>query len=120
MLKDVPPEGDTYNGKFIPGGTAIGYSVVGMLMDKKKFGEDAATFRPERFLEGTEDELQSRNAIFEAAFGYGRWRCLGMNIAQLELNKATTELGRLRKAYVAECDLCQLSGPNSSPDHPHL
>ncbi|GAB1319333.1 hypothetical protein MFIFM68171_09543 [Madurella fahalii] len=94
MLKDVPPEGDTYNGKFIPGGSAIGYSVMGMLMDKKTWGDDAKTFRPERFLEGSEGELQVRNAAVEATFGYGRWKCLGRNIAQLELNKAITEIVR--------------------------
>jgi len=83
MLKDVPPEGDTYNGRFLPRGTAIGYSTVAMLMDKKTFGEDAAAFRPERFLTegGTEDEVQVRDAVVEGVFAYGMWRCLGRNIA---------------------------------------
>ena len=98
MLKDVPPEGDTYNGMFLPGGTAIGYSTMAMMMDKKTFGEDAAAFRPERFLtaEGaTEDEAQLRDAVVEGVFAYGRWRCLGRNIAQLEMNKVLPEVSLL-------------------------
>ncbi|KAK0612002.1 cytochrome P450 [Immersiella caudata] len=96
ILKDVPPEGDTYNGQFLPGGTVIGYSMVAMLRDKKTFGEDAATFRPERFLpEGaSEDELHKRDAVVEGAFAFGRWRCLGRNIAQLEMNKVIPEIIR--------------------------
>lgn len=92
MLKDVPPEGDTYNGQFIPGGTVIGFSTVGMLADRNVFGEDARTFRPERFLEGLEEQLQTRDAVVDAAFGSGRWRCLGKNIAQMELNKVIPEV----------------------------
>jgi len=97
MLKDVPPEGDTYNGRFIPGGTVIGYSVMGLLTDRSVFGEDALTFRPERFLgeepaAASEEQLQARNAAVDMAFGYGRWRCLGKSIAQLELNKVIPEV----------------------------
>ena len=93
MPKDVPPEGDTYNGQFIPGGTAIGFSMVGMLTDNKVFGEDAETFRPERFLEDSDERLlQLRTSVVDAAFGFGRWRCLGKNIAQMELNKVIPEV----------------------------
>jgi len=93
MPKDVPPEGDTYNGQFIPGGTAIGFSMVGMLTDSKVFGEDAETFRPERFLEDSDEPLlQLRTSVVDAAFGFGRWRCLGKNIAQMELNKVIPEV----------------------------
>lgn len=103
MLKDVPPEGDTYNGQFIPGGTVIGYSVVRMLTDPKTFGEDAQAFRPERFLEASDEQLQTRNAVVDAAFGYGRWRCLGKNIAQLELNKVIPEVSSRKLA----AELCR-------------
>jgi len=95
LLKDVPPEGDSYQGQHIPAGIAIGYSAMGMLMNKKIWGDDAETFRPERFLEGPEDEVQARNSTVEYAFGYGRWRCLGRNIAQMELNKTITEVSQL-------------------------
>ncbi|KAK1750345.1 cytochrome P450 [Echria macrotheca] len=94
MLKDVPPEGDTYQGKFIPGGTAIGYSVMGLFMNKAIWGEDAATFRPERFLEGTKEELQERDVTIDGAFGWGRWKCLGRGIALMELNKLVVEIIR--------------------------
>jgi len=93
ILKDVPPEGYTWNGAFIPGGTIIGFSVMGVVMDKRIWGEDVETFRPERFLEGTAEELKEREDVADTSFGYGRWRCLGRNIALMEMNKAVTEVG---------------------------
>jgi len=92
MFRDVPPEGDAYNGTFLPGGTIIGSSVMGVCMDKRIWGADAESFRPERFFEGSEDELREREAVADTAFGFGRWRCLGRNIALMELNKAVTEV----------------------------
>ena len=92
ILKDVPPEGDVWNGKPIPPGTVIGFSVMGVSMNKAIWGEDAAAFRPERFLEGSANELRQRDAIADTAFGFGRWRCLGRNIALIEMNKAVTEV----------------------------
>ncbi|KAK4161318.1 pisatin demethylase [Cladorrhinum sp. PSN259] len=93
-LKDVPPEGDWYKGQFIPGGTVIGYSTVAMLTDKNVFGDDARSFRPERFLEGSDEQLQMRNTVTDMTWSYGRWRCLGKNIAQMELNKVIPEIIR--------------------------
>ena len=92
VLRDVPPNGDTYNDMLIPGGTVIGYSVMGVMRDKKAWGADVDVFRPERFLDGSEDELRERDAMIENVFGYGRYRCLGRNIALIELNKAVTEV----------------------------
>jgi cytochrome P450 len=94
VLKNVPAGGDTFKGQFIPGGTVIGYSSMSVMMDRKTFGPDVHSFRPERFLEGSEDELKEREAMLENTFGYGRWRCLGRNIALLELNKIVTEVVR--------------------------
>lgn len=96
VLKDTPPEGDTWNSAHIPGGTVIGYSVMGVCMNKKIWGADVETFRPERFLEGTVEELKEREAVADTAFGYGRWRCLGRNIALMEMNKAVVEVSTFR------------------------
>lgn len=93
--KDVPPEGDTYEGMFIPGGTVIGYSPMAVVRDKKVWGDDADSFRPERFIEGREEELRQRDAALETVFGFGRWKCLGRNIALMELNKAVTEVSAI-------------------------
>ncbi|KAI1503526.1 cytochrome P450 [Biscogniauxia marginata] len=94
LAKEVPPEGDTFNGRFIPGGTSIAMNLASLLRSKALFGEDADIFRPERFLE-LDDEAQAeiqRNV--ELAFGYGRWMCAGKTIAMTELNKVYFELFR--------------------------
>jgi cytochrome P450 len=92
MFKDVPPEGDTFKGSFIPPGTIIGYSVMGVCRDKNIWGEDVGVFRPERFLDGSQEELKERDAAMEGSFGFGRWKCLGRHIAMIELNKVIVEV----------------------------
>ena len=47
----VPPEGINIAGYNIPPGTPAGISALSMNRDKKIFGQDANTFRPERWLE---------------------------------------------------------------------
>src|SRR2546429_661177 len=57
MQKTVPKGGDTLNGKYIPEGTDIGYCAWGLHRNKDIFGEDADSFRPERWLEVNEERL---------------------------------------------------------------
>ncbi|KAK5655218.1 hypothetical protein OQA88_6117 [Cercophora sp. LCS_1] len=94
MLKEVPEEGISYQDRFIPGGTGIGLSVLAIFNDRGMWGEDAAVFRPERFLHGTADELQERENVVDAGFGHGKWKCLGRSIALVEISKAVTEMVR--------------------------
>lgn len=94
MSKKVPAEGDTIHGLHIPGGAAIGWSSFGVMRNEKVWGPDAKLFRPERWLEGTPEEIQKKNRDIELCFGYGRYQCLGMNIANIELNKIFVELLR--------------------------
>ncbi|KAK3334380.1 cytochrome P450 [Neurospora tetraspora] len=92
--RQVPPEGDTICGKFVPGGTDIFVNYIALLQDKSVFGEDAHMFRPERYLEGDEEH---RNRLFKTtdlAFSHGRWRCLGQKLAWLQLQKVTVEFMR--------------------------
>lgn len=94
--KDVPPGGDTVtvNGKsvFIPGGTCIGYSGVAMHHDKALYGDDAHSFRPERWFEKDPDKLAAMTRANDLMFGYGKWQCLGKPVAQVELNKLIFEV----------------------------
>ncbi|KAI3319254.1 cytochrome P450 [Xylariaceae sp. AK1471] len=92
--KQVPPEGDTIHGYFIPGGTSIGKNMPSMLRSKTLFGEDADVFRPERFLEADEATRTEMQRNVDLSFGYGRWMCAGKYIAWLELNKTYFELLR--------------------------
>ena len=92
MSKVVPPGGDTYRGMEIPAGTVIGYSAFGLSRNKEVWGDDADVFRPERWLEGTREEMRAKEAAVDLVFGHGRWLCLGKNVAFVELNKVLFEV----------------------------
>lgn len=92
MAKEVPPEGDVIDGKFIPGGCQIGYCGFGIFRNKKIWGEDADIFRPERWLEGSPASIKEAESILDLVFGGGRWQCLGRKVAQMELNKVFVEV----------------------------
>ncbi|KAL2061574.1 hypothetical protein VTL71DRAFT_6951 [Oculimacula yallundae] len=94
MSKQVPPEGDTIDGKFIPGGTKIGYGMYGIFHDKKMWGEDVAVYRPERWIGKDDETLREWDSTLELIFGYGKYKCLGSNVAWMELNKLFVELFR--------------------------
>jgi len=94
MSKVVPPEGDTINGIFIPGGTDIGKNDWAIQRDKNVYGEDSTFFRPERWLEARDEQLEKMERTVGLVWGYGKYSCLGKNIALMELNKAYFELLR--------------------------
>ncbi|KAI4944515.1 hypothetical protein J4E86_009574 [Alternaria arbusti] len=100
----TPDEGDvvTIDDKeyHIPGGTLVGYSAWTMHRNNRAlYGEDCGTFRPERWLIDTSDEeakdrLTRMTKTNDMIFGYGRWLCLGRNIALIEIHKCIFELLR--------------------------
>ncbi|KAK3690217.1 cytochrome P450 [Podospora appendiculata] len=97
--RDVPPGGDTVvgvDGKpvFLPGGAQIGYSAVAMHHDRALYGDDADVFRPERWFEADPERLAAMTRTNDLMFGYGRWHCLGMHVAKIELNKSIFEIMR--------------------------
>jgi cytochrome P450 len=92
MSKVVPPEGDTINGIFIPGGTEIGKNDWSIQRDTKVFGEDSMVFRPERWLEAQGEDLEKMERSLGLLWGYGKYACLGKNIALMELNKCYFEV----------------------------
>lgn len=78
--RDVPAGGDTVtvNGEsfFLPGGTSIGYSGCAMHHDKATYGEDAKTFRPERWFEKDPEKLAAMIRTNDLMFGHGNFQCL--------------------------------------------
>lgn len=94
--KQVPPEGDTIDGKFVPGGTSIFHSIWSLLRNKMLFGEDSDIFRPERFLECSEAQRGEMMRNVELVFGHGRWMCAGKTILFVELNKIFVEVSYTR------------------------
>lgn len=97
LSKVTPPEGDTVelDGKtiFLPGNTNIGYCAWGVHYSKEVFGEDAHVFRPERWLvEQSDEKLGRMQRTAELVWGYGKYQCLGKNVAMIELNKVFFEV----------------------------
>ncbi|KAK7742957.1 hypothetical protein SLS63_000525 [Diaporthe eres] len=80
----VPKEGMTLCGKFIPGGYIVGCNAAVVQQDKKIFGEDAASFNPDRWLD---HERANHMDKYMMAFGFGTRTCLGKNIARIQLYK---------------------------------
>ncbi|KAI0550731.1 cytochrome P450 [Xylaria curta] len=91
--KRVPGPGDTLCGTFLPGGTDVYVNYHSMMRNKEVFGEDADTFRPERFL-GSGPNVAHMVKVIELAFGNGRFMCLGKVLAWMEMNKLFIELLR--------------------------
>jgi cytochrome P450 len=88
MSKEVPAEGDCWNGIKLPADTRIGLCMVGILRQKSVWGSDANDFRPERWLEAT-PEMETTLGL---VFGAGKWACLGQKIALMEINKVLVEV----------------------------
>lgn len=90
--KVVPPEGDTVGGRFVPGGTAVGWNLLPMMRSPRRWGHDADIFRPERFTEAGGRERGDMERLVDMVFGYGRFRCAGSPLAFMELNKVFFEV----------------------------
>ncbi|GAP82781.1 putative cytochrome P450 [Rosellinia necatrix] len=103
--KKVPAGGDTIAGQFVPEGTDIFVNLWSMLRNEEVFGQDAGIFRPERFLDCTEERKSEFMKSVDLAFGHGRWQCPGKTLAWLELNKIFVEILRI-------CDL-QIVNPQT-------
>lgn len=58
-LERVVPEGGTVIcGKHLAAGTIVGVNPAVLHHDKSIFGDDAATFRPERWIESDEEKIK--------------------------------------------------------------
>ncbi|KAK3317638.1 pisatin demethylase [Cercophora scortea] len=94
MPRVVGPQGDTWKGVYFPPGTEIGVCQVGFMRRPDIWGDDAEVFRPERWLEASPEKVREMDGAVDLAFGFGRWSCLGRNLASMELNKVFVELIR--------------------------
>lgn len=93
LMKEVPPEGDTIHGRFVPGGTKIGHNMWS-IQRHEVYGADSHMYRPERWLEAGVKRVQMEK-VLDLVFGHGRWGCLGKPIAYIELNKVFVEVSQL-------------------------
>ena len=88
----VPRSGGVVCGNHIPGGTVVGCNAWAVHTDKKTFGDDCDTYRPERWLVDRETAYKMERAMFH--FGAGNHLCLGQNIALMEIYKLVPSLIR--------------------------
>ena len=80
----------TICGEYIPGGVNVG--VWGDVVQRRKdvFGDDADSFRPERWLGDQEEVRKMKNTMVQ--FGVGKYSCLGKNLARVMMCKLVPTL----------------------------
>jgi cytochrome P450 len=84
--KVVPAQGLEIAGHYIPGNTIVGCNPWVLQRRPEIFGGDVDAFRPERWLEASEDHLRGmRAAMFQ--FGGGSRTCIGKHIALFSIYK---------------------------------
>jgi cytochrome P450 len=59
---------------------------------EKIYGKDAKVFRPERWFESDPAKLNDMVRTNELIFGYGKYRCLGKTVADIEIGKLIFEV----------------------------
>ena len=64
----------------------------GLMHRKDVFGQDADLFRPERWLETSGEQLSRMVKVIDLSWGYGKYQCLGMNLARSEIQKVLFEV----------------------------
>jgi hypothetical protein len=62
----VPPGGATLCNRFLPAGTNVGITAPVIHHNKDIYGNDADDFRPERWIESSEEELKVMDRYFLA------------------------------------------------------
>ncbi|KAM0424925.1 hypothetical protein ACHAPT_009726 [Fusarium lateritium] len=86
LWRVVPEGGAEVCGRFFPGGSVVGISTWVTHYSEDVFGHDAAEFRPERWLDPSEEQLR-RMASYLMPFGVGSRTCIGRHISMLEISK---------------------------------
>jgi cytochrome P450 len=87
----VPPEGANIHGHYVPGGTFIALNGLASHLDPI-YGDELDVFRPERWLDEDKVLLARMQRNLDLNFGYGSSKCLGENLARMEMNKVVFEV----------------------------
>lgn len=93
LEREVPKGGETIAGQFIPAGTIVGINSWVMHANKQVYGEDAESFRPERWFESEERVREMKRC--NMAFGAGPRVCIGRSISMMEIVKFIPALMRM-------------------------
>jgi cytochrome P450 len=89
--REVPAGGSTIAGVFIPGGTIVACNTAGLYTDPSIWGDDVETYRPERWLEASEEQRVKMKRA-DLLFITGKRMCLGLHMAWLEMRKVIPAL----------------------------
>lgn len=90
MARIVPEGGMDLGGTFIPAGYRVGMNGAVIHYDTSIFGEDAAEYRPGRWLE--DPERAKKMDKYMLHFGAGTRTCIGKNISIAEIHKLVPEV----------------------------
>ncbi|KAI8870634.1 cytochrome P450 [Ramicandelaber brevisporus] len=82
-LRVVPEGGRQIGGVFIPGGYQVGVAAH-VIHNYSQYWDEPEKFMPERFLEGTPEEISARRQLV-TPFGVGVRSCIGRQLAMVEL-----------------------------------
>jgi cytochrome P450 len=90
-----PPQGIALVGTHIPGGWRIGCNPAVSHHHKEVFGEDTNSFRPERWIDNSPEQIKLMNKCMQH-FGAGTRRCTGQHVRFLaEELRLCTDADRL-------------------------
>ncbi|KAJ6607674.1 cytochrome P450 oxidoreductase [Mycena sp. CBHHK59/15] len=86
LSRSVGSGGVTVAGHYFPEGTEVSMSPFVVHRRPEAYGEDSATFRPERWINADAERrtMMERNNL---AFGHGTRVCIGKNIGLMEVSK---------------------------------
>ena len=91
LARVSPPEGLEIHGYYFPPGVQLTVYSWALHRNKRLFGEDAAEFKPERWLDKARSQDLHRRFF---SFGYGSRGCLGRHLAWMEMLKAISTIFR--------------------------
>lgn len=90
--KLAPPGGEQIKEYFFPEGTELGSCDWSFVRNKEVFGQDANIFRPDRWIEASQEQKVKFRYTVDTIFGSGKYLCLGRHITFIELHKVFFEV----------------------------
>lgn len=82
MSRKAPPGGGNIGDRYFPAGASVGVSAFAYHRQCDAFGSFPEQYRPERWLEASEQQRKGMEANF-LSFGAGSRICIGRNISML-------------------------------------
>ena len=78
-------------GRFVPAGASVSASACEIGRHPKVYGDDADDFKPERWLQASEEQLRMWETL-DVHWGFGVRKCLGKHIGSMVLYKSMVQV----------------------------